>query len=272
MALYLVATPIGNLEDITLRALRVLREVRLIAAEDTRTTLKLLSQYEIRTPVTSYFEHSRLSRLEQVLRAAEEGDAALVSEAGTPGVSDPGFEVVRAALDRGIKVIPIPGPSAPIAALVASGLPSEPFLFFGFLPRRAADRRRLLSAVDRDPYTLIFFEAPHRLIASLTDMARLLGNRQMAAARELTKIHEEIFRGTIEEALARFLQPRGELTLIVEGYRETPAPAGEVEVRESLDRALGDGLSRRDAILRAAQETGWNKRDVYRLARGMPDD
>ncbi len=266
MALYLVATPIGNLEDITLRAIRVLREARLIASEDTRTTQKLLNHYEIRTPIVSYFEHSSVSRLEHILREAEEADVALVSEAGMPGLSDPGFEVVRAAVARNIRVIPVPGANAVISALVASGLASDRFLFLGFLPRRAADRRRLLAVTAREPHTLVFFESPHRLVASLSDMALLLGNRRVAIARELTKVYEEIYRGTIEDALAHFFQPRGEFTLVVEGYLETPVLAGEKQVTEALSRAVGRGLSRRDAITQVASELGLNKREVYRVA------
>lgn len=266
MALYLVATPIGNLEDITLRAIRVLREARLIASEDTRTTQKLLNHYEIRTPIVSYFEHSSVSRLEHILREAEEGDVALVSEAGMPGLSDPGFEVVTAAVARNIRVIPVPGANAVISALVASGLASDRFLFLGFLPRRAADRRRLLAVSAREPHTLVFFESPHRLVASLSDMAQLLGNRRVAIARELTKVYEEIYRGNIEDALAHFFQPRGEFTLVVEGYLETPVLAGEKQVTEALSRAVGRGLSRRDAIAQVASELGLSKREVYRVA------
>ncbi|MDP2728082.1 MAG: 16S rRNA (cytidine(1402)-2'-O)-methyltransferase [Dehalococcoidia bacterium] len=269
MALYLVATPIGNLEDITLRALRILKEVRLIAAEDTRTTRKLLNHYGIKTPLVSYFEHSGLARLAQILAAAGEGDAALVSEAGMPGLSDPGYEMVAVALDKGIKVVPVPGPTAPVAALVASGLPSDRFLFLGFLPRRAAERRRLLASVARQPYTLVFFEAPHRLLASLSDMSQLLGERRIAVARELTKLYEEVYRGTIREAIQHFAQPRGEFTLVVEGCRELPTSMGEEEVQEALRRALAGGLSRKEAAARVAQETGWSKREVYRLASGF---
>ncbi|MDO8690730.1 MAG: 16S rRNA (cytidine(1402)-2'-O)-methyltransferase [Dehalococcoidia bacterium] len=265
MALFLVGTPIGNLEDVTLRALRVLKEVRLIAAEDTRTTRKLLHHFEIRTPLISYFEHSNLARLEQILRTAMDSDVALVSEAGMPGLSDPGFEIVKAALDRGIRVIPVPGASAPVAALVASGQPSDRFLFLGFLPRRTNDRRKLLSSVAREPYTLVLFEAPHRILASLADMARLLGNRRLAVARELTKVYEEIYRGTIDEAIQHFCEPRGEFTLVVEGHLEAPALASENDIQGALERAMTEGLSSKDAIARVIKETGWSKRNVYRV-------
>lgn len=268
MALYLVATPIGNLEDITLRAIRTLREVRLIAAEDTRTTRKLLAHYDIKTPLISYFEHSTLARLEQVLEAAADGDAAVVSEAGMPGLSDPGYEVVTAALERGLKVVPVPGPTSPVAALVSSGLASDRFLFLGFLPRRTAERRRLLATLVREPYTLIAFEAPHRLRDSLEDLAQVLGDRRIAVARELTKLHEEIYRGAISDAIQHFIQPRGEFTLVIEGHREAPPAVYEAEVLQAIRRALAAGLSRKDAAARVAQETGWSKRKVYRLATG----
>lgn len=268
MALYLVATPIGNLEDITLRALRVLREAVLIAAEDTRTTRKLLAHYGIKTPLVSYFEHSTPARLEQVLAAAANGDVAMVSEAGMPGLSDPGYEVVASALELGIKVIPVPGPTAPVAALVASGLPSDRFLFLGFFPRRAAERRRLLAGVAQEPYTLIAFEAPHRLLNSLSDMADVLGDRRVAIAREMTKVHEEVFRGSIADATRHFVHPRGEFTLVIEGCREPSPVADEAEVREALRKALEAGLSRREAAALVARDTGWSKREVYRLAIG----
>jgi len=264
VALFLVGTPIGNLEDITLRALRVLKEVRLIAAEDTRTTRKLLNHFGIRTPLVSYFEHSNIARLEQVLKAAMESDVALVSEAGMPGLSDPGFEMVRSALDRGIRVIPIPGANAPVAALVASGHQSDRFLFLGFLPRRASERRKLLAAVSGEPYTLVLFEAPHRILDSLADMVRLLGNRRLAVARELTKVYEEIFRGTIEEAIQHFAEPRGEFTIVVEGNLEATALPSEKDIERALQRAILEGLSRRDAVARVTKETGWTKRNVYR--------
>lgn len=266
MAIYLVATPIGNLEDITLRALRVLKEVRLIAAEDTRTTRKLLTHYGIKTPLTAFYEHSGLARLEQVLRSASEGDVAVVSEAGMPGLSDPGYELVAAAIERGIDIIPVPGATAPVASLVVSGLSTEKFLYLGFLPRRNTERRRLLDSVALEPYTLIVFEAPHRLLASLQSLLEVLGNRRIAVARELTKLHEEIYRGTISDAIRHFNQPRGEFTLVVEGYHEAPDTKDESEVRKALHRAIASGLSHRDASTRVAKEVGWSRKEVYRLA------
>ena len=202
--LYLVATPIGNLEDITQRALRILAQASLIAAEDTRQTHKLLQAYHIQTRAISYHEHNKLTRLGEVLAALESGDVALVSDAGTPGINDPGYELVRAALQAGYKVSPIPGASAPIAALVASGLPTDAFLYLGYLSRKASERRKSLEAVRDLPYTLIFLEAPHRLLEALQDLRAGLGNRQAAINRELTKLYEEIFRGSLEEALGAF--------------------------------------------------------------------
>src|SRR5512134_1603277 len=188
--LFVVATPIGNLEDMTARALRVLREVSLIAAEDTRQTARLLSHYGIATPATSYFEHNKLAKLDLILSRLETGDVALVSEGGFPGVSDPGYELIRAAIGRGVAVVPIPGASAILAALVVSGLPTDSFVYLGFLPRKA-------NAADAR--TLICLEAPHRLIEALNDLRRELGNRRLAVCRELTKMHEEILRGTVAD-------------------------------------------------------------------------
>lgn len=266
MVVYLVATPIGNLEDITLRALRVLKEVRLIAAEDTRTTRKLLNHYGIKTPLTAFYEHSGLARMEQVLRAASEGDVAVVSEAGMPGLSDPGYELVAAAIERGIGIIPVPGATAPVASLVVSGLSTEKFLYLGFLPRRNTERRRLLDSVALEPYTLVAFEAPHRLLASLQSLWEVLGDRRIAVARELTKLHEEIYRGMISDSTRHFSQPRGEFTLVIEGYHEAPDTKDESEVRKALHQAMASGLSHRDASARVAKEVGWSRKEVYRLA------
>ena len=221
--LYLVATPIGNLEDISARALRILGEVRLIAAEDTRQTRKLLTHFGIATPLTSYHEHNKIGKLEPVLNALAQGDVALVSDAGTPALNDPGYELVIAALAAGHTVSPIPGPSAPIAALVASGLPTDTFLYLGYLPRKANERRRFLAEVASLPYTLIFLEAPHRLLEALQDLQTILGDRQASIARELTKLHEEIFRGSLSAASQHFTlqMPRGEFTLVVAGHTPT---------------------------------------------------
>lgn len=266
--LYLVATPIGNLEDVTLRALRVLAEVRLIAAEDTRQTRKLLTRYQIRTPLLSYHEHNKLVRVERLLETLEQGEVALVSDAGTPGLSDPGYELVRAALAAGHKVLAVPGPAAPIAALVASGLPTDSFVFLGYLPRRAAERRRLLEEVAGERRTLIAFEVPHRLRQSLADLERLLGaERPAAIGRELTKVHEETVRGSLSSLRRRFeaAEPRGEFTLIVGGAGEA-SRWGEARVRSELRRSRADGLAAAEAARRISAASGWPRREVYRMA------
>jgi len=215
--LYVIATPIGNLEDISLRALRLLREVKLIAAEDTRTTRHLLNAHNIKTPLTSYHEHSKKAKLDYLLNYLEKEDLALVSEAGTPGLSDPGYELIVAAIERGISVVPIPGASAVITALVISGLPTDQFLYLGFLPRRKGQRQRLLSSIVDEPRTIVAFETPHRLRKALSDIEEILGNRRLSVCRELTKIHEEIFRGRVSQAREHFAEPRGEFSLVIEG-------------------------------------------------------
>lgn len=266
--LYVVGTPIGNLEDITLRALRVLRECALIAAEDTRRTRILLEHYGIRTPMLSYFEHNELQRIPQILEALDRGDVALVSEAGMPGLSDPGYALIRAALERGIPVVPIPGPSAPVTALVVSGLPTDRFLFLGFLPRKPGERRRLLAQVAPLPWTLVAFEAPHRLRESLRDILEILGDRPMAAARELTKLHEEVRRGTVREILEHFTQvePRGEFTLVIGGAPEEEARWTEEEVRRRLHELLAAGQTPAQAAREVARLSGWPRSAVYRVA------
>jgi len=215
--LYVIATPIGNLEDISLRALRLLQEVKLIAAEDTRTTRHLLNAHNIKTPLTSYHEHSKRAKLDYLLNFLEEEDLALVSEAGMPGLSDPGYELIVAAIERGISVVPIPGASAVITALVVSGLPTDQFLYLGFLPRRKGQRQRLLSSIVDEPRTIVAFETPHRLREALSDIEEIIGNRRLSVCRELTKVHEEIFRGRVSQAREHFVEPRGEFTLVIEG-------------------------------------------------------
>jgi 16S rRNA (cytidine1402-2'-O)-methyltransferase len=269
--LYLVATPIGNLEDITLRALRVLRECSLVATEDTRTTGRLLAHFDIEKPLVSYYEQDakdtrhKLARLERILAALETGDVALVSEAGTPLFSDPGYELVQAVVERGFPVVSVPGPSALTVALPVSGLPMDRFLYLGFLPRKAADRRRALADVADVRATLVFFEAPHRLRAALADAVAVLGDdRRCAVCRELTKLHEEVWRGTLSGALAewRDREPRGEFTLVVEGAPE-PGPWDEAQVRSALAALLAEGMSRSEAARRVAKQSGWTKSDVY---------
>ena len=269
--LYVVGTPIGNLEDITLRALRVLRECALIAAEDTRRTRILLEHYGIHTPMISYFEHNEPVRIPQILEALTRGDVALVSEAGMPGLSDPGYALIRAALDRGFPVVPIPGPSAPVTALVASGLPADRFVFLGFLPRRPGERRRLLADVAALPWTLVAFEAPHRLRESLQDILAVLGDRPMAAARELTKLHEEIRRGTVREILEHFtrVEPRGEFTLVIAGAPEETARWEEAEVRSRLQELLAAGMPPAQAARELARVSGWPRQVIYRMALAL---
>ncbi|MGH2461684.1 MAG: 16S rRNA (cytidine(1402)-2'-O)-methyltransferase [Chloroflexota bacterium] len=261
--LYLVGTPIGNLEDVTLRALRILREVPLIAAEDTRQTRKLLDRYDIHQPLVSYFEHNERARVGPLLDRLQHGDLALVSEAGMPAISDPGYALVTAAIDAGIPVVPIPGPSAPIAALAASGLPTDQFVYLGFLPRRSGERRKLLRTIVHEPRTIVAFEAPHRLVDSLEDVVAELGDRRVVVARELTKIHEELARGVASDLLAglRESPPRGEVTLVIEGAVE-----GEpVDLATRLRELIDDGLSNRDVIGTLVAETGAPRRHIYRL-------
>ena len=266
--LYLVSTPIGNLEDITLRALRVLREADIIAAEDTRHTRKLLKRYEITTKLTSYHEHNKEAREGFLLDVLEGGDLALVSDAGTPGLSDPGFELVQAALESGYEVTSIPGPSAPIAALVASGLPTDSFIFLGYLPRKASARRALLESLSNERRTLVLFEVPHRIQKTLGDLIAILGKDRLAAmGRELTKLHEEIVRGTLGEVQAHITsrEPRGEYTLVLGG---APAPGKwtESEVMEAMRARINTGMNRSSAARQIAAESGWARQEVYRLS------
>jgi 16S rRNA (cytidine1402-2'-O)-methyltransferase len=269
--LYLVATPIGNLEDISARALRILGSVSLIAAEDTRRTGALLAHFGLHTPVLSYFEHNKLARLDRVLAELETGDVALVSDAGTPNLSDPGYELVRAVLDAGHAVVAIPGPSALLAALVASGLPTDAFVYLGFLPRKAGDRQRLLASVARELRTLVAYEAPHRLLDALAGIQSALGDRPVAVARELTKLHEEIFRGPASAAHAHFASKEilGEITLVIAGAALMAAaePWDVDQVRAELANLLAAGeLKKKDAARQVAEQSGWPAREVYRLA------
>jgi 16S rRNA (cytidine1402-2'-O)-methyltransferase len=263
--LYLVATPIGNLEDISARALRTLREVRLIAAEDTRQTAKLLQRYDIHTPCTSYHEHNKLVRMERILEALQEGDVALVSDAGTPALNDPGYELVRATLAAGHAVSPIPGACAPIAALVASGLPTDSFLYLGYLPRKPGERQRLLSGVSELPYTLIFLEVPHRILASLEDLKARFGDRQIAVGRELTKLHEEIFRGILSEAQAYFTvnPPRGEFTLVLAGNTLQAERWTEEYLDKKLKILLTQGEPASQLAAQLVAPSGWSRREIY---------
>lgn len=268
-ALYLVATPIGNLEDITLRALRVLKEVDRIACEDTRQTGKLLAHFGIATPSISYHDHNEAQRTPELVRSLSEGASiALVSDAGTPLISDPGYRLVRAATEAGIAVVPVPGPSAITAALAASGLATDCFRFCGFLPAKAGQRRKALEQLRGEDATLVFYEAPHRILAALEDIDAVMGPRPVVIARELTKLHEEFLRGSaaeLQEGLAKRGSVKGEITLLV-GKCETPAAQRETQVplAEAVAALESKGVARMDAIKQVARERGLSKRDVYR--------
>jgi 16S rRNA (cytidine1402-2'-O)-methyltransferase len=274
--LYLVATPLGNLEDITLRALRILREAKTIAAEDTRHTRKLLNHFAIATPTISYHEHSGPAGIATVLAALAAGDVALVSDAGTPAISDPGQDLIQAALSAGFPVVPIPGPSAVITALIASGLPASEFTFLGFLPRRSQERRAHLLSVSHEPRTLVIYEAPHRLRACLDDLLAVLGDREACLARELTKVHEQWLRGTLSALKARYGgqdDPRGEYTLVIAGASqasqlqiEEEPEALAIRARHRLRELLVAGSGTRDAAAIVARELGLPRREMYRLA------
>ena len=267
--LYLVATPIGNLEDITLRALRVLKEADLIACEDTRHTAKLLTHYGINTPRQSYHQFNEESRAPQFIQKLRDGkNIALVSDSGTPLVSDPGYEIVAACRREGIQVVPIPGPSAAIAALIGSGLPSDSFFFAGFLPSRGSIRKRRLEKLAGLPATLIFYEAPHRLLSSLEDMAAILGPRRAAIARELTKVHEEFLHGDLPELLELMrARPKiqGEITIVVERGESTQVAAiWPASIRQHLGQEMQKtGLPRNEALKSVAKQRGLTRREAY---------
>ncbi|MBM3946315.1 MAG: 16S rRNA (cytidine(1402)-2'-O)-methyltransferase [SAR202 cluster bacterium] len=266
--LYVVATPIGNLEDLTFRAVNVLRSVGLIAAEDTRTARKLLGRYGLATPVTSYHARNARGKLQAVLAALAEHDVALISEAGTPGLSDPGSELAAEAARCGFPVVTVPGPSAVTAALAVAGLPVQRFLFLGFLPAKSGERRRALQGVAALPFALVLLEAPHRVRETLRDMLDCLGDRRVVVCRELTKVHEEVFRGTVGTALEHFTVPRGEFTLVVEGAVEGSQRPGEnaaPDPRALLSRLRTQGASARDAVAEAARATGVRRKKLYRM-------
>ena len=269
-SLYVVATPIGNLEDISLRALRTLREVKLIIAEDTRKTKRLLNTHNIKTPTTSYHEHNKWTKMGYILSRLDGEDAALVSEAGMPGISDPGYELIVSASQRGIPIVPIPGPSVVITALVVSGLPAGRFTYIGFLPRRAGDRRRLLQSVADENGTIIAFESPHRLPAALNDILQVLGDRKVAVCRELTKIHEEVFRGRISQAIEHFTEPRGEFTLVIEGKSEKDKPQLTEDIERRLHHMRLSGVTAKEAITKVAGDTGLSKKELYRAWLRLP--
>ena len=263
-ALYIVATPIGNLEDISLRALRTLREVKLIAAEDTRRTKQLLNAYDIKTPMTSYHERNKWTKLDYILNRLRDGDVALVSNAGTPGISDPGYELIVAANQRGIPVVPIPGASVVITALVVSGLDTGQFIYLGFLPHKAGARRHLLESVAGEYATIVVLESPHRLLAALNDILLVLGDRRVAVCRELTKVYEEVFRGRISQAIDHFAEPRGEFTLVIEGKKEQEKPQLTEAIEKQLQQMRRSGMGAKEAVASVAGETGLSKKELYR--------
>jgi 16S rRNA (cytidine1402-2'-O)-methyltransferase len=266
--LYLVATPIGNLEDMSPRAIRVLREASLIAAEDTRHTGTLLKHFGIDTPLTSYFEHNKLSKLDFILDKISHGDVALVSDAGMPAINDPGYELVKAALASGFDVLPVPGPSAPISALAVSGLPTDSFLYLGYLPHKASERRKSVERISNSLYTLIFFESPYRIVESLEDILSILGDRKICVAREMTKMFEEYWRGTVSGALDYFKsQPaRGEFTLVIEGQtKEESDRWTEEQIRAAIKSESQSNKSAKEISAELAEQSGWNKREIYRL-------
>lgn len=267
--LFIVGTPIGNLEDITHRALRILRSVAVIACEDTRETRKLLQHFQIDTPTTSYHEHNRRKAGPMLIRRLLEGeDVALVSDAGMPAISDPGEELVRSAVEAGIPVVPIPGPTAFVTALVASGLPTRRFAFEGFLPHKGRERRRALERLKGEERTLILYEAPHRLLETLRDLRAALGDRQMVAGREMTKIHEEYVRGAISEVIDHFTRhaPRGEFVLVLQGAEEDAA-GGEAPdpalLAQEVEAFMAQGVDRKVAMKEVALRYGVSRKAVY---------
>ena len=267
--LYIVATPIGNLEDITLRALKVLKEVQLVAAEDTRRTKKLFNAYQINTPLTSLFEHNELKKSGALIAKLLAGaDVAYVSDAGTPGISDPGYLLIQEALAQGIHVLSIPGACAAITALSVSGLPTDSFVFYGFLPVKSGKRQHFLKSLSAETRTMIFYESPNRCMATLQDLLVVLGDRRVAVSRELTKVYEETIRGTLSELIAawRDRELKGEITLVMAGKDKAEASCSEGDIQELLQLyKAGTSLSERDLIEKIAQETGASRKMVYRI-------
>jgi 16S rRNA (cytidine1402-2'-O)-methyltransferase len=269
--LYIIATPIGNLEDITLRALRLLREVDTIACEDTRQTSKLLGHFGISKRVVSYHEHNEAGRAAELVKRLEGGaNVALVTDAGTPLVSDPGYRLVQAAIAAGVTIVPIPGASAAITALSAAGLPTDAFRFCGFLPAKSSQRRKVLEELKPETCTLVFYETPHRILDALQEIETVMGSRPVVVARELTKLHEEFLRGTAAEIrvqLASRPSVKGEITLLI-GKAEEAVVADDTPLDAAVRAAEQRGLARMDAIKQVARERGLSKREVYRLITG----
>jgi 16S rRNA (cytidine1402-2'-O)-methyltransferase len=270
MTLYLVSTPIGNLEDITLRALRVLKEVNLIACEDTRHTRRLLDHFGIHKPAISYHEHNEQDRATELVQRMLGGESiAIVTDAGTPGISDPAYRIVTAAIEKGIAVVPVPGAVALIAGLIASGLPTDSFLFAGFLPHKKMARRTRLEELKPQRTTLVFYEAPHRIRETLADALECFGDRQAAIARELTKLHEQFIRGKLSEIAEHFKthEPRGEMTLVIAGSADDNLPPVDFgSICEQIEHLMDESsLTRSEAIKQAAKSRGLSKREAYQL-------
>ncbi|VXD19000.1 Ribosomal RNA small subunit methyltransferase I [Planktothrix serta PCC 8927] len=273
--LYIVGTPIGNLEDITLRAIKILQSVDGIAAEDTRHTAKLLHHFDIKTPQQSYYEHNQHRRIPSLLESLRQGKAiALVTDAGMPGISDPGYELVKACIEANIPVIPIPGVSASLTALSAAGLPTDRFIFEGFLPTKNKERQQRLTVLKTESRTIILYEAPHRLLETLEDLDQNLeSKRPIVIARELTKRYEEFWRGTLAEAVQYYQNhnPKGELTLVIAGVEETTTPLTEDQIKAELQRLIQQGISRSEASRQLAEATSVPRRQIYQLALTLLD-
>ena len=272
--LYLVGTPIGNLEDMTWRGVRILREVDLIAAEDTRHTGKLLQHFEITTPQISYHEHNKSFRTVELIQKLQEGiNIAVVSDAGMPSISDPGQELVVAAIASGIRVVPIPGVSASLTALTASGFVTDRFVFEGFLPTKESLRQERLASLKYETRTLIFYEAPHRLLVTLQDLSEVMGEeREIVLGRELTKIHEEFWRGSLGDAIALYQetrQPKGEYTLVLAGAVTESLITSEAEIKQELGKLLQQGMTRSQASRHLAKLSSLSRREIYQLTLEM---
>ncbi len=272
--LYLVATPIGNLQDITFRAVNTLREVEIIAAEDTRQTLKLLNHFEIKKPLVSYYEHNKVTKGNYLIDQLHQGkNIALVSDAGTPGISDPGEDLVRLCIENDIPVTMIPGPVAAVTGMVISGLPTGRFVFEGFLPMNKRTRQERLKQLKDEIRTIVFYEAPHKLPYTLKDMFNAWGDRKIALARELTKRYEEVIRCTLKEAMDRYQleAPKGEFVIIIEGQNEQVLQEQDrdkyahITIEEHVEKYINEGFQKKEAIKKAAEDRGLNKREVYNL-------
>jgi 16S rRNA (cytidine1402-2'-O)-methyltransferase len=265
--LYICPTPIGNLEDITLRTIKVLNEVDLIAAEDTRHTLKLLNHYNIKKPLISYHEHNKLTKGEKIIQEIKRGkNIALVTDAGMPGISDPGEDIIKRCIEENIELVALPGPTAFVLALVLSGLSTESFVFEGFLPSKGKERKDRLNKLKNETRTIILYEAPHRIISLLRDLLETLGNRKISISRELTKIHEETFRGTVQEAIEKFesQNPKGEFVLVIEGADAEEKSFDHISIKEHIKMYMDEGLSKKEAIKKVAKERNIPKSQVYR--------